>query len=161
MRAARRKTAMIDPATGKPRDVLAGFPASLSSFTRNGMDLEIFFSAPQAANWTQDLAKFAFDLTKKNMEGYYTAAPDWGWKDSKKRSELLDSDTRYLFVRQRSGENAGQLVAFTSFRFFIEGAFDILYLFELQLSDAVQRKGLGKHLMVVLELAAKQLEMQM
>ena len=152
-----RAAAYVDGnVTAGPRDVLTDFP-TFSTFQKHGLVLDIFFSAPEAATWTTEMANFVFDLTRLNMRTLYEAAPDWGWRDAKKRAELYDAASRYLFVRDRAN---GALVAFAVFRFLADGDVDVLYVYELQLTESVQRKGLGKHLMVLMELIARRAGMQ-
>jgi len=54
----------------------------------------------------------------------------------------------------------GDPVAFLCFRFVLEGALEVLYVYELQLEERAQRRGLGRHLMMCAELAARKLGMQ-
>ena len=151
------KAALYEGETALPKNVLAPF-LPFTKFDRADQDLEIMFTSTEHPTWTPAIEKFAFDITKANMRELYAATPAWGWNDSRKRSELFDSDSRFLIVRQR-GEG-GAPVAFAMFRFLIEGDADVLYVFELQLTDGVQRKGLGKHLMQLMELIARKNEMQ-
>ena len=153
----RKKQAMWNT-DGQPRNVLTTLAAPFLKFDRNDIEIDFYFTAPDdTTTWTPELSKWIFDITKQNMEPLYNAAPDWGWKDSKKRSEIIDSDSRYIIARNRKD---GTNVAFSSFRFLMEGVFDVLYVYELQLTPSVQRKGLGKHLMQMMEIIAKQCSMQ-
>ena len=52
-------------------------------------------------------------------------------------------------------QSLGRPLAFISFQFVSEGPFEVLYVYELQLEPETQRKGLGKHLMMTVELAAR------
>lgn len=54
----------------------------------------------------------------------------------------------------------GALLGFVSFRFVLEGDYDVLYIYELQLSPLAQRRGVGKHLMQLAELVARRAGMQ-
>ncbi len=54
----------------------------------------------------------------------------------------------------------GTLLGFMSFRFVLEGDYDVLYIYELQLSPLAQRRGVGKHLMQLAELVARRAGMQ-
>jgi len=47
-----------------------------------------------------------------------------------------------------------KIIAFTHFRFEVEVNHPILYCYELQISEEIQRKGLGKYLMNILLLLA-------
>lgn len=136
-----------------PRNVIAGMGALLA-FNKGGVAATLTFTTP--ATWPADVLPFVFELTKRNMRAAYDAAPGWTWNDSAKRAELSDPENRYIVVRE---QETGSPVAFASFRFLIEGDVEALYVYELQLSEAVQRRGLGKHLMIVLELVARQQRM--
>jgi hypothetical protein len=156
-RQARRKAAMYDGA-GQPRDVLEPL-AAFTKFERGGLALDVTFTAPDAPSWSAATAAWLFDVTKANMAGLYDAAGgEWAWKDAKKRAELCDGEARYLIVRARDGGRTP--LAFLQFRFLLEGPYDVLYVYELQLTQAVQRQGLGRHLMQVAELAARKAGMQ-
>jgi ribosomal protein S18 acetylase RimI-like enzyme len=137
-------------ADGTAKDVTGGM-GPLLRFTKHGMNAEIVFAVPETCD--KSVVASVFELTKTNMQAIYDSVPGWHWNDTSKRSELTDSDTRFLLVRDCS---SGALLAFASFRFVVDGDFEVLYLFELQLSKDVQRRGLGKHLMAVLECIARQ-----
>lgn len=140
-----------------PKDVLADFPPAFCRFARNGLDIDLVFTSPEHPSWTKDIEDAIFQLTKTNMQALYDAAPGWSWADGKKRSETRHSDTRYILARNR--EDAA-IVAFAAFRFIMEDDYDVVYLYELQLGPGVQRKGLGKLLMQLVELTAKKNGMQ-
>jgi ribosomal protein S18 acetylase RimI-like enzyme len=154
-RTVRLKAARLDDA-GNPRDVLADFGA-FAQYHRNGYAASLSFAAPDTPAWTPDVAAFVLDLTRSNMQALYEAAADWGWKEGKKRAELNDGDMRYVLCRQT---DTGRLVGFAGFRFVAEGDAEVLYLYELQLDGSAQRKGLGRHLMQLLELMARKQGMQ-
>ena len=160
------------------RDVLADFPL-FAAFDRNGLACDIAFTSPEHASWSPALAKAVLDLTRLNMKPFYEAAQGWGWKEGAKRAELADADNRYLVARARGGGGAAgaaaeggggagagaappahDILGFVSFRFLLEGDFDVLYVYDLQLSAAAQRKGLGKHLMQICELIGRKCGMQ-
>lgn len=96
-------------------------------------------------------------LTKRNLMNLYIRAR-WGWSDGEKRAELTDPDARYLIV-YRKGEagkaDAKRPLAFVHYRFIAQGAFPVLYLFEIQLERSARRRGVGKHLMRMVEVIAK------
>jgi len=153
----RRAACWSDGAASVPRNPLVDF-APFCKFDRNGEDLELIFAAPQDGTWTVEVATFVYSLTKANMLSLYNSTRGFEWKDSAKRAELADGDGRYVLARSRA---TGEFVGFISFRFLLEGVFDVLYLYELQLAPSVQRKGLGKHLMQLAELIARKAGMQL
>lgn len=133
------------------RDLLCDF-AAFQSYTSGDLSMTISFSGPGMASWTPALQAALFDLTKRNMQSIYSrAGPSWTWNDTKKRGELNADVTRCLVVH----DAAGALLGFMSFRLLLEGNFEILYIYELQIADAAQRKGLGKRLMQLSELIAR------
>lgn len=154
-RRAKMKAALNGPGDA-PKNVLADF-APFAKFDRNGLELDIVQTSIEDPSWDADTEKFVFDLTKRNMYQVYTSAPDWGWSDKKKRAELFTPEMRFLIAKRRSD---GVPLGFVAFTFLLEDEYDILYLFELQLVPEAQRKGLGKHLMQVLELTARKQGMQ-
>lgn len=99
-------------------------------------------------------------LTKRNLMNLYIRAR-WGWSDGEKRAELTDPDARYL-IAYRKGEENGEgkrPLGFVHYRFIAQGAFPVLYLFEIQLERSIRRRGLGKHLMRMVEIIAKRTNM--
>ena len=76
-----------------------------------------------------------------------------------------------MLVREapdESSSKAGALVAFAHFRFTVQGEFidtmagePMLCLWDLQIGDSAQRKGLGKHMLMILELIARRESMSL
>ena len=102
---------------------------------------------------------WAFDIVKEHMEDVYDNA-GYGWDDEDKRAELTESGARFLIVRDPSLPN--KPVAFVHFRFTVQGeAIDqmagdtCVYVLDIHVEEEYQRKGLGKHLLVILELIGK------
>ncbi|KAL3335714.1 hypothetical protein AABB24_031770 [Solanum stoloniferum] len=111
------------------------------------------------------------------MEASY--GTEWPVEEKVKRREMVSSEARYIFVYEISNVDAnimlklskkgrcnadgmddkGHLVAFVHYRFTIEEEIPVLYVYELQLEHRVQGKGLGKFLMVLLELIAQKSNM--
>eukprot|EP01125_Pyxidicula_operculata_P014684 TRINITY_DN4918_c0_g1_i2.p1 TRINITY_DN4918_c0_g1~~TRINITY_DN4918_c0_g1_i2.p1 ORF type:complete len:250 (+),score=29.12 TRINITY_DN4918_c0_g1_i2:100-849(+) len=126
-----------------------------SKYTMSGLDLVIEYYTID--NLPKDVFNWAFELTKTNMEEIYNQA--WGWKDGVKKSELRDSKALYLVAKERE---SNKLAAFAHFRFEWEPDKDacILYLWELQTEKAYQSKGVGKFLMLILELIGSKMGMK-
>ncbi|KJE96465.1 hypothetical protein CAOG_06788 [Capsaspora owczarzaki ATCC 30864] len=153
-----------------------------SKFNRNGLDVAL--STRHASELSKEDMEFCFNLTKTNMETIrsLTSAVDdfrtctallkrynassWGWSDQRKRTELKEDTARFLLARSQSSADGapGQLVAFVHFRFDFESTADeaqipVIYCYEIQLSEPVQRKGLGKFMMQIIELIGIQEKM--
>lgn len=140
---------------GEVKDVLADFKP-FQHYNRNGLDVQISFDTPKTMD--RDTLKQCFELCKENMEDEYDES-GYGWDDDDKKGELKDECDRYLVVRQTEG---GELVGFVHFRFTLQGEFmdlpegePCLFVYDLQLDETVQRKGLGRRLMQIVELMAR------
>jgi GNAT superfamily N-acetyltransferase len=153
-RRARQQSAMFDDC-GRPRDVFSEFFA-FAKVSRGDFTATLSFTSPGSAGWSPALCDELLVLTRANMQALYDGAgaraPSWAWDDAGKRAELADADARYVVVRDATTD---ALLGFVHFRFVLEDTYDALYVYELQLAQASQRQGLGKHLMVVCELIAK------
>jgi len=103
------------------------------------------------------------------MERHY--GTEWPTEEKVKHREMVASDARYIFVYEvptssRNDEmglipmngNVGEVVGFVQYRFILEEELPVLYVYELQLEQHVQGKGLGKFLMQLLELIARKVE---
>jgi GNAT superfamily N-acetyltransferase len=154
--ARRKKIEAAESSDGRPKNPLIDF-SLFTKYDRNGLEIELSFTAPTDESWSAAVEKEIFEVAKANMQKLYDAAPGWSWGDAKKLAELRDPKARYVLARNKS---EGKLVAFSAFRFLIEDDFDVLYLFELQLTPLVQGKGLGRFLMQLTELIARKNQMQ-
>lgn len=95
-----------------------------------------------------------FILLKNNMQILYENS-DWGWNETEKKTELADESAKYLLAKNSDG----RILGFTHFRFDVENNQPILYCYELQIAEEIQRKGLGKYLMNVLFLVGFQFKL--
>lgn len=155
-----------------PRDLLSPFAALASAPLSAGAGpVRVTFTAPGMASsatredngimknatmeaWTPELEAWALDLTRRNMRQLYDGTGDkrWAWSDSRKRSELFDTDTRFLVARIT---DEALPAAFLAFRLLVEGGAEVLYVYELQAEANVRRKGVGRRLMQLAELIAR------
>lgn len=148
---------------GLDKNVLAGVAPAFLKYNRNGLDnISINF----ASSLNKDELNWAFDLAKANMEAVYDAS-GYGWDDDDKRSELTEEGTRFLMLRDESLDDK-PLIGFVHFRFTVQGEVldtmagaPTLYIWDIHIEDEYQRKGLGKHLLIILELIARQQKMQL
>lgn len=106
------------------------------------------------------------------MEAPY--GPEWPTEEKLKRREMVAEEARYIFVHEISNGDAdevsklsdkqrpcsceGPIVGFIHYRFILEEEVPVVYVFELQLEPHVQGKGLGKFLMQLIELIAREVQ---
>ncbi|XP_060536217.1 N-alpha-acetyltransferase 40 [Cylas formicarius] len=128
-------------------DPLADFPV-FQNFNKNGISCHLFVKRSSKLSETEK--GWIFNLTKKNMQLKYEQC-SWGWNDKKKMEELYDERAWFLLAANCIDQS---YLAFSHFRFDIDMGIEVLYCYELQLETHVQRKGLGKFMMQVLELMA-------
>ena len=148
---------------GKDRDVLSDF-APLAKFGRNGLDVQIRMHT--GTNLPKDTHRFAKKLAKKQMQNISDQS-GYGWDDDEYSEALREPEGRMLFAYEGSARASGEVVydtpvAFIDFRFNLEGALvgemggqPALIVEDLQLTPRVQRKGLGKHLLMLAQLITK------
>ncbi|KAF2899300.1 hypothetical protein ILUMI_06880 [Ignelater luminosus] len=118
------------------------------TFNKNDVCAELFIKRVIVLD--EDVKTWIFDLTKRNMKDRYEQC-SWGWNDSKKLEEMMDDAAWYLIAKSKDD---GSLLGFSHFRFDLDEGIEVLYCYELQLEPHVQRKGLGKFMMQILELIA-------
>ncbi|KAJ7307266.1 hypothetical protein JRQ81_009265 [Phrynocephalus forsythii] len=133
-------------------DPLEAFPV-FKKYDRNGLNVAI--ECRRVSNLDPATLDWAFELTKTNMQTLYEQS-EWGWKDREKRGEMTDDRAWYLVAL----EGGSLPVAFSHFRFDVEGGEEVLYCYEVQLESRVRRKGLGKFLLQILQLVANSTQMK-
>lgn len=126
-------------------------------------DLRVQVSCVRASEALPAEREWAFQLVAENMQALYEAS-HWGWSENAKRKELAHKDAWYLVARtSKEGAEedggAGEPVGFVHFRFDMDGGMSVLYCYELQLEARVQRRGLGTHLMRLLDKIAAHFRM--
>eukprot|EP01038_Epipyxis_sp_PR26KG_P009645 gene9645-12985_t len=164
----RLRKAIFDD-NGKDKDVTKGIAASFMKYDRNGLDLSIEFTtklnqmSKSDVNHGQSEVDWAFELVQDTMQEKYDAS-GYGWDNEDKLRELTEPGARFLLVREWPVDNqdVGDLVGFVHFRFTVQGEVidkmagePCLFVFDIHLEEHCQRKGLGKHLLTILELIAR------
>jgi len=132
---------------------------------------------------TKDEKSWVFELLEKNMKTHYEGCESIGWDEKAKKKELEHEDCRYIIayeeeVEETKQENVKQdpnnekkaptkqqPVGYVMWRSLMDdngmGEFiPVLYLWEIHLEKQARRKGLGKFLMTISELAAWKLKMK-
>ena len=95
---------------------------------------------------TADLEACFNLITFTSAEAYKSSS--LGWSQSKKRREMLLPDLRYLLVKSQLDSPP---IGFLSFMLTYEDGHEVIYCYEIHLSPHLQRSGLGKHLMQIME----------
>lgn len=154
------RTALRDE-LGGDRDVLSSFGA-FTKYDREGLALDVHFRT--GSTITDDELDWAEDLVHRNLKPL-----GHGWSPQALMDEMCDPSSRFALVTERAPKSkkaprTGKSVpvAFAHFRFSVEGdvrdameGVPVLLLRDLHVEPAAQRKGLGKHLCQLLELAAR------
>ncbi|KAI4088676.1 MAG: hypothetical protein LQ348_003653 [Seirophora lacunosa] len=92
-----------------------------------------------------------FNLIASSSASTY-AASSIGWSPTKKRKEMKLPDLRYLLVVGSTSHSAVSSVeGFLSSMMTYEDGHEVVYCYELHLAPSLQRRGIGKHLMSLIE----------
>ena len=154
------RSALRDDSGMKDRDVAAELLPALLAFCKNGLDVAIKFYT--GSTLTKELRQFMFRLAKKNTKAISDAS-GYGWDDDEYKEALKAPEERFLVAFAAETENsAAAPVAFIDFQFALQGALvdemegeTCLLVQDLQLQKAVQRKGLGRHLLSLAQLIGR------
>jgi ribosomal protein S18 acetylase RimI-like enzyme len=109
-----------------------------------------------------------FQLIESTSRPDYEASPHWGWHPKRKRREMKEDEMRYLLVRSGSStENSGlapgePVLGFLSFMLTHDStpSVPVVWVYEIHLSEALRKVGLGAHLMDLAESIAEKVAMQ-
>ncbi|XP_057315190.1 N-alpha-acetyltransferase 40-like [Hydractinia symbiolongicarpus] len=134
---------------GNPLELLPAF----TKYERNGLTVKLH--CKNISEMSEDEVNIAFQLVESNMKGLYERS-SWGWNEKGKREEMAEENARYLFALD--GED--NVIAVAHFRFDVDDEVEVLYCYEIQLTDATRGKGLGKFMMQILELMALKTKMK-
>ncbi|GFY95334.1 acyl-CoA N-acyltransferases (NAT) superfamily protein [Actinidia rufa] len=161
--------AIVKAASSPNNDQLASFP-HFRCYQRNG--LSVYLESGYGNKLSSPVKQYIQNLLKANMEGPYGS--EWPTEEKAKRREMVAAEARYIFIHEDQNASASQatpslekdsactygingrksIVGFVHYRFTVEEEIPVLYVYELQLEPYVQRKGLGKFLMQLIELIA-------
>ncbi|KAI3862957.1 hypothetical protein MKX03_005340 [Papaver bracteatum] len=145
---------IIKIANNPLKDDLISIPCSYRQYNRNG--LSVYLESGIGSNLSSIKKQYIQKLLKVNMEATY-GPKEWVFEEKVKRKEMVAPDARYVFVREIVDTDDGmqpvgdRFVGFVQYRFVIEEEMPVLYVYELQLEQCVQGKGLGKFLMHLVE----------
>ncbi|KAJ8907532.1 hypothetical protein NDN08_007643 [Rhodosorus marinus] len=107
---------------------------------------------------------WAFSMVELNVKEFYGDS----WSPREKQRELKSDHAQFIFVRvvlilfpalDLHEDDRGVRDGFASFRFCVEDDEAILYIYELQVDEKVRGKGIGKHMLKLLEEVAAHMKM--
>ncbi|KAL1738295.1 acyl-CoA N-acyltransferase, partial [Schizophyllum fasciatum] len=98
----------------------------------------------RTSDLTVDERVRCWELLQENMKDMYENS-SWGWDPEDKYEELFHKDTRFILARRKADDN--ELIGYAAFRFEVEEGEDVVYLYEVQISNSCRRQGLGRILM--------------
>jgi len=136
----------------KQEDPLSVLP-SFKVFSKNGLTGTL--STRRVADLDESEKNACVDLLIKNMKTLYEKS-NWGWSEKNKRSEMMEEAAWYLLAKNEEGKICG----FSHFRYDMDFDDEVLYVYEIQIDEEFQRKGLGKFMMQVLEMLAFKADMR-
>ena len=147
---------------GTDKDLLAEFP-SFNKFARNGLNLAVEFRCGKQLSKAEATA--CFGMTKAHMEEEYDLS-GYGWDDDDKWAEITSKESRLLLLFDPAAPER-QPIGFVNFRLTLQGecwnameGAPCLYMYDIQLLEAYRRKGVGKQLLLTLEMMAKKARMR-
>ncbi|KAI3955762.1 hypothetical protein MKW98_006122 [Papaver atlanticum] len=153
---------LIKNANDPLKDHLNSLPCSYRHYNRNG--LSVYLESGIGSNLSSFKKQYIQKLLKVNMEAAY-GPKEWVFEEKVKRKEMVAPDARYVFVREIVDNEDGMqppgdsFVGFLQYRFVLEEEMPVAYVYELQLEQCVQGKGLGKFLMQLVERIAYEYRM--
>lgn len=139
-------------AANKQEDPLGALP-SFKAFSKNGVKWSL--ASRRVTDLDEDEKKAVVDLLIRNMKAFYEKS-NWGWNEKNKKEEMLDDSAWYLLAKDEEGKICG----FSHFRYDMDYDDEVLYVYEIQIDEEFQKKGLGKFMMQVLEMLAFKADMR-
>ena len=118
-------------------------------FTNPKTSLEYSTTIVTSQNLSPTELNSCFDLISITSASAY-AASSLGWHPTKKRNEMRLPDLRYILVRLTISSSPA-VEAFLSFMFTYEDGFEVIYIYEIHISEGLRGCGLGKVLMGMVE----------
>lgn len=125
-----------------------------------GLMLE-FASAAELSQRQQQQGKSGSDLEACFQLLKSTSIDDYkastlGWSTAGKREEMLFPDMRYIIVR---GKQDKSVQGFISFMITYEDGYEIVYIYEIHLIEALRGQHIGSKLVTIVEEAGRRAEM--
>ncbi|KAK0465127.1 acyl-CoA N-acyltransferase [Desarmillaria tabescens] len=135
---------MLADGSKRVRNANKASAAELSKALRISDDpnFEVLTSSELSKSLREDI----FAMLETNMRDFYLQS-SFGWHPAEKRKEMFDPLSRFIVARRPDTQ---VLAGYSIFRFERENDLDMLYCYELQVSNTSRRNGLGRKLMDLL-----------
>ncbi len=130
------------------------FPAPLDPIKSDGISYHLKLESSSTLS-DHDLDECLGLIASSSANDY--ASSGMGWSPAKKREEMKLPDLRYILLIRPDSPPATDLriQGFLSFMLTYEDGYEVVYCYELHLAPALQRLGIGKLLMGVMEQVGK------
>mmetsp|Transcript_5567 Transcript_5567/g.10445 ORF Transcript_5567/g.10445 Transcript_5567/m.10445 type:complete len:384 (+) Transcript_5567:29-1180(+) len=145
---------------GAERDVTRWLAAPFRTYKKNGVDVDIEFAHGESLMGS-DLGDL-LDLAETFAEVEEDAGREYHKED--KEEHLTEEAARFLIARDNSA--GGKIVGFAHYRFTLHGELadsmegdPCVFVYDVHVSEPLQRKGLARHLMTMLELVGRKASM--
>ena len=92
----------------------------------------------------EEYVDWAFGLVTKNMQTFYENA--WGWDAEVKESEFYHEDSRFIIAFYKEHP-----IGFIHFRMELDEGESSLFIYDVHVEEELQRHGLGKWLVQIVE----------
>lgn len=129
---------------------LTGVPSEAQVITLDNSNEPLSLTFSHGKSLSDHQLQICLDLFERNMGDFYKNS-SWGLDLKEKRIELTHSSARFLLLHSQSDV----FVGFVHFRFEYDDDEQpteaVLYVYEIQVVESFQRKGLGKKLMGLAE----------
>ena len=149
----KERTALVE-AANKVADPLAAHP-SFKRFNKNGLDLNM--ETTRVTSLDDFTKEWLMDLLRVNMKDEYEKSK-LGWNEKNIAEELFDDPAWYLVARVN--DDSAEPVAFAHFRYQMYHDDEVLYVYQIRVEKSARQKGLGKFMMMVLELLSHKADMR-
>ena len=112
----------------------------LSKFNKD----DIKATAKSYNKMPEEYIDWAFSLVRKDMKAFYDNS--WGWDDEIKAGEFFHEDSRFIIAFYKEHP-----IGFIHFRMELDEGELSLFIYEMHIEEELQRHGLGKWLLQIVE----------
>ncbi|KAE9977749.1 hypothetical protein BLS_001172 [Venturia inaequalis] len=141
-------------------------PTSSQRFTAKDGHSTYTCTFKRTQDVTPEEKEACFQIIRETSRRDYEANAEQGWDDERKRGEMGEEGMKFLLVKKaeanKQDENSSQILGFTSFTLEMDPDNQIpqLYVYEIHLLPSARSLGLGRHLMSLNEVIARELELE-